>query len=340
MTLQLTHSEFNEQFQAADQAATQWDPQDDADITYQFDAHISQGWRREIDLRDGMFLCIDRHQLTDNLLMIANQPEREEKHSINCFFCLSGQGEQTLAFSSQDVLIPRAAGKYSLRSNGLDGKRSVGHYPNLKPHAFLQIAIPPSLLRSFVSTEGDLPKEFRHLAKLPDQELFIAARDTQPLMKTVLQQILHCSYQGMVKRAYLEGKAIELVALVLDHETVIQQGDAKGCVLKPEQLEQIHYAKEILLRDLSNPPSLEQLAHQVGLNDFLLKQGFRQVFGTTVFGELQTYRLETAKQLLAEQDTSVAKVAHSVGYASLSSFSRAFKQRFGITPKQHQKACR
>ena len=158
------------------------------------------------------------------------------------------------------------------------------------------------------------------------------------MMMAVIQQILHCPYQGMIKRAYLESKAIELIALVLDHEVTIQQGESKQSALKPEQLERVHYAKEILLRDMGNPPSLAELALQVGLNDFMLRQGFRQVFGTTVFGQLQAYRLSIAKQLLSEQDMSVSEITRHVGYTSVSYFSRAFKKKFGIGPKAYQKA--
>ena len=159
-------------------------------------------------------------------------------------------------------------------------------------------------------------------------------------MANVIQQILDCPYQGIVKRMYLESKVIELMALVLDREIVIQQGEVNTVKLKPEQLERIHYAKEILLSDLNNPPTLEQLARQVGLNDLLLRQGFRQAFDTTVFGTLRSHRLELAKQFLASQDLSVREVANRIGYASVSSFSRAFEHQFGIRPKAYQNLCR
>ena len=70
------------------------------------------------------------------------------------------------------------------------------------------------------------------------------------MMNTVLQQILHCPYKGLVKRAYLESKAIELMALVLDREIAIAQKEPKKFFLKPEQIERSHYAKEFLLLDL------------------------------------------------------------------------------------------
>ena len=189
-------------------------------------------------------------------------------------------------------------------------------------------------------SEGELPKYLRHLVRPLSQEVYQRTGDAQPAMITVLQQILRCPYQGLIKRAYLESKVIELMALMLDHEVVIQQGKAKKNALKPEQIERIYYAREILLRDLNNPPSLEELARQAGLNDFLLKKGFRQAFGMTVFGELRSHRLDLAKQLLAEQDMTVSEVAQRVGYADLRAFARAFKHKFGTNPKEYQKACR
>ncbi len=127
---------------------------------------------------------------------------------------------------------------------------------------------------------------------------------------------------------------------MLDHEVAIRQSQAKKVFLKPDQLERIYYAKEILLKDLSNPPSLKELARQVGLNDFMLRQGFHHCFGTTVFGVLRSHRLELARQLLAEQDITVAEVAYRVGFNRASYFSTAFKRKFGIGPKTYQKACR
>lgn len=86
---------------------------------------------------------------------------------------------------------------------------------------------------------------------------------------------------------------------------------------------------------VQHPPSLVELAHQVGLNDRKLKQGFRAVFGTTVFGYLHEYRMTMAMESLVQGNTNVDLVIRSVGYASRSSFSRAFKQRFGASPRNY-----
>jgi AraC family transcriptional regulator, transcriptional activator of the genes for pyochelin and ferripyochelin receptors len=80
---------------------------------------------------------------------------------------------------------------------------------------------------------------------------------------------------------------------------------------------------------------LIKLARQVGLNDYKLKRGFRQLFGTTVFGYLHAERMEKARTLLMNRQMKVTEVSHTVGYASLPSFSLAFRKRFGVSPRSY-----
>lgn len=105
-------------------------------------------------------------------------------------------------------------------------------------------------------------------------------------------------------------------------------------ILRPADLDRLHQAQEILLHDLENPPSLTELAQQVGLNDYKLKSGFRQVFGTTVFGYLHQQRMQSARNLLISTDLNITEIANQVGYTSLSAFSTAFKKFFGISPSR------
>jgi AraC-like DNA-binding protein len=64
----------------------------------------------------------------------------------------------------------------------------------------------------------------------------------------------------------------------------------------------------------------------------VLKTSFHEVFGVTVFAYLRNLRLERAREMLLDQGVSVKEVSWAVGYASLSHFARAFRQRFGVSP--------
>lgn len=72
----------------------------------------------------------------------------------------------------------------------------------------------------------------------------------------------------------------------------------------------------------------------MGLNDFKLKAGFKEVFGTTVFGYIREQRLEKALAYLQSGRWNVGEAAFSVGYANPCSFAKAFRERYGLNPSE------
>lgn len=99
-----------------------------------------------------------------------------------------------------------------------------------------------------------------------------------------------------------------------------------------EKYQGVKRAQHILDQDLASPPSLEQLARQSGLCVTHLAEGFKHQFGTTVFGYVRQKRLARAKQLITLHGMNASQAAWEVGYASLSSFIKAFNSHYGVTP--------
>ena len=154
-----------------------------------------------------------------------------------------------------------------------------------------------------------------------------------PEMHQVIHQIFSCPYSGQVRRAYLERKVLELVGLKLN---ALEQLRSLSYPLNLEDLDGIYEAGRILACQLQNPPSVEALARQVGLNRLKLNQGFHHVYGITPFRHLRNCRLQLAKQLLVTSKLAIQEVAHKVGYTSCSRFATAFYQKFGLNPKAFQ----
>lgn len=177
-------------------------------------------------------------------------------------------------------------------------------------------------LRSFSQSFDSLAKQLRQLIEGEKVRFHQSLGIITPVMQQVLHQMLNCPYHGLTKQMYLESKALELLTLQFMHWAEDKQKPAKSIMLRPDDIERLHQAKDILITKVENPPSLLELAQMVRVNDRKLKQGFRQVFGTTVFGYFQTYRMEQAKQLLRQRNLSVAGVAHAVGYTSPSRLVR------------------
>lgn len=187
---------------------------------------------------------------------------------------------------------------------------------------------------------GELPSDFQHLIREASQPYHERQGTTTPAMQLVLRQILLCPYGDVVRRVYLQAKSLELMALILSQDVEAQKGRRSPLPLKPDHLDRIHRAREILLKNLDQPLSLLELAKQVGLNDYSLKSGFKQVFGKTVFSYLHDYRMEQARFLLLAGEMKISEVRQAIGFADPRYFAAAFRKKYGITPRDYRAAKR
>lgn len=79
-------------------------------------------------------------------------------------------------------------------------------------------------------------------------------------------------------------------------------------------------------------PSVQSLARRLGVSDRHLRRIFESQFGVAPMQYLQTRRLLTAKQLLADTDLPITQVALVSGFASLRRFNAAFVEHYGLNP--------
>ncbi|EAQ4581483.1 cupin domain-containing protein [Salmonella enterica] len=85
------------------------------------------------------------------------------------------------------------------------------------------------------------------------------------------------------------------------------------------------------------PWTVETLAQRVHMSRASFAQLFRDVSGSTPLTVLTTLRLQIAAQSLSRQTLPVIAIAESVGYASESSFHKAFVREFSCTPGEYRK---
>jgi AraC family transcriptional regulator of adaptative response / DNA-3-methyladenine glycosylase II len=86
------------------------------------------------------------------------------------------------------------------------------------------------------------------------------------------------------------------------------------------------------------PPSMEQLAARLGVSDRHLRRIFEAQLGVSPIQYLQTRRLLTAKQLLADTNLPITQIALISGYASVRRFNAAFSEHYGLNPTQLRRA--
>lgn len=153
-------------------------------------------------------------------------------------------------------------------------------------------------------------------------------------MNAIISQIRNSWQMGNVAALYTEAKVLELLSLQLRREEGREQQMCKRCCKRKNDIDKIHEARHILLSNLNSPPSILELSREVGINDYKLKCGFREVFDQTVYGCLFEHKMELARRLLLDTDKTVVEVAYECGYDYASHFTSAFKRKYGVSPKE------
>lgn len=170
-------------------------------------------------------------------------------------------------------------------------------------------------------------------AEMLRRKFCMLAKDNMPIvpeMNSILQEMMHCTRSGMLKSLFMEAKVIKLLMLQLEQYEQLQ--NQKSDWLKSHDLEKIHHVKSFIDNNITKSFTLIDLAREAGINDFKLKKGFKEVYGTTVFGYLKDIRMMEAKKMLLKKDIPIADIAMMCGYKFVQNFSNAFKKEFGITP--------
>ena len=296
-----------------------------------FPEKICDGWMRRLQLRSGIDMVMQNFYFRDALSLEIQ--EKGNTSLLRMGFGITGQTQGRVAGHEREIQF--RAGHFCI-GYATDADIGTIEYTRGQQN-LLATYIDLDRFNDLVGQQLEyLPKELWRVLDGQAIPLYLQTGRMTAAMELVAQQVMHCPYQGLTKRLYLEGKVLELLALSLQQTTEGSPASTQKKPLQASDVERIHHAGEILLSNLETPPSLIELAHLVGLNDYKLKIGFRQVFGTTVFGYLYQYRMQRARALLVAGERSVSAVAELVGYTNLSAFSTAFKRKFGISPTAYK----
>jgi len=150
-----------------------------------------------------------------------------------------------------------------------------------------------------------------------------------PDMDRIVDSVFNMKYHGKTKMMFFRSQMTTLLSHFFGQLATLQTEK-----INTTERDKLYKAKEILINNLDNPPSLSELSLQIGLNSYNLKKNFKELFGVPVFKYLQNERLKTAHELISSQKSTVQEAAWHVGYDSLSSFSNAFEKKFGYRPSQ------
>lgn len=100
--------------------------------------------------------------------------------------------------------------------------------------------------------------------------------------------------------------------------------------------EAVAVALDYIWEHLANPIRVDEVARAAGVCRRTLEQRFRQHLRKSIYGIIQSLKFDRASELLADPSIPIADIAFSIGFANTKAFSRAFHDRFQLSPTQYR----
>lgn len=134
---------------------------------------------------------------------------------------------------------------------------------------------------------------------------------------------------------YFRIKVLEL----LYHATKLRKEDRVAATYYArEHIEIVKRVRKAMLKDLSRSTPLEQFLRGEAISTVTFQSIFKQIYGRSPYAYLKHYRMNSAAVQLRESNESINQIALSLGYSNASKFARAFRDVFGVLPKDYRTA--
>jgi AraC family transcriptional activator of pyochelin receptor len=245
------------------------------------------------------------------------------KKNIQSSFVISGEADSTFDFGSKKEGIKNSRHGFQF-SPGYKAEHKIvsNHF-----HA-LSLDITPEFFQSLMTSAGDQDELYNYFIQGGASRKVLMV---QPRMVEIINYIINCPFKGVTRYLFIESKVLELLALQFDQLSTSDW-------LKPEtsraDVEKLSAVREFVENNYLEPLSLASLGRTFSLNEFKLKKGYKELFHTTVFGHINSLRMEKARQLLLQQTMTISDIADFIGYKNIGSFSAEYKKRFGYAPSK------
>lgn len=284
-------------------------------IQNSFPLEIGTDYMEKIHIQDGLLFLKTDYNIEKPIFLEAKQNERK------LVITISIKGNATYINNNDKKIIPFKEGFTTISL--FEDTEGFREFNDKQIKQICLILNESFLKRNF--KESLVEKYFYNKQNLQLLDFNLTSIESQ----FILNDILNCKLLGELGIIYKQGKILELLFLEIsklgENEKIISLDDYdKNAILK---------AKEILLDNIQNPPSIVTLAKMVHISEVKLKKGFKQLYKASPYQLLLTHKMHLSKEMLLHGEYNINEVALRVGYKFASNFTNAFFKEFKIRPK-------
>lgn len=283
---------------------------------------MGRGMIRRMQIKKGLEIVISDLELAKNM----NLKIKDTCGIFELNYCLSG--EAICGWGDRHIHVKRQTGNICYLEHAqvhIERQSGVRNYA-------LEIRMQPQVFCDYFPSLQDR-KVLENILRCHHKR--IETYHMSPAIQKCVYELVGCSHQGSAKRIYLHGKVLELLSMFIQEHVNGSESEHSNLCLSKSDIFKLHEARKFVLEHLDNPFSIKELSRHVGINQTKLKNGFRKLFGTTIFGLIRSQRMDKAIRLMKIDRMNVSETASVLGYSNMSNFSAAFRKKFGCNPSEY-----
>ncbi|TDS18782.1 AraC family transcriptional regulator [Maribacter caenipelagi] len=283
----------------------------------------AEGSYDEVLIEDGFYVLKFQNE-EDN---VVHYTREINKRFIQIHFCLKGSGSYNFNQGNYSLDV-KEENSLLLYNTQLDLPLNLSLSPK---SSLVSVVMTLRKFHSLFTAEADY---IPFLSSDNKEKKYYSQEPFSPSIAVILSQIVNYNLHPSIKSLYVKGKIYELIALYFNRSP---NADIEQCpyLADEENVKKIKKAKEIILANMAEPPTLAELSSEIGLSLKRLKEGFKQIYGDSVYSFLFDHKMDYAKRLLETGQYNVNEIGLKVGYSTSSHFIAAFKKKYNTTPKKY-----
>ncbi|GBF74952.1 hypothetical protein PA598K_03325 [Paenibacillus sp. 598K] len=203
----------------------------------------------------------------------------------------------------------------------------------MKTNGFVSISLEldPTLLE--LSEDANVPWQ-QHLSDCLGGTRMVVTRAPERIIARFRQLSTMEGLERAERYFQWKGLTFQVLSECLDWASRSGDGDRARIPLTQEDRQALERVRQALEREPDRSPSLAELSRLSCMNATKVKQGFKQLYHTSISMYTLESKVAAGKRKLLESNDSITDIAVELGYSNPSKFSAIFKKLEGMTPRE------
>lgn len=282
----------------------------------EFNSSLGNGFIKTVDIAEGFRIVLNRTEYKQTLIIRKKETELSDDLVVFRFIYITAPERDYL--SNVQVVNNRVN-----TQDVMDAGTTVCH---------LAISVKANILLDLMDLGQDMDELISFISNFTTP--FLYQEIITPEMKNIIRELFEHKSHDKLEKFYYKTKISELIyaffTRFLRRNTFDQGAINKG------DIEKIMHIEKMILKDLSSPPVLSELAINIGMSETKMKALFKKIFEDSIYNYYSSARIiEAASMLKNNRNIPVSEVGYSLGFSNLSHFSKMFKRYIGMKPKEY-----